>query len=139
MIAAPMLIVAANPHATRFFLRRRKSGGIEELADHADCADFLEMHGQRLSPLQTRGGRTMVKSDARLADEETEIFLRRVASEVDAALAENSTASLALVAPPHVLCRLRDLISPASRSRLVRELCEDVVQSGLKEIEALAA
>ncbi|MFT3723291.1 MAG: host attachment protein [Hyphomonadaceae bacterium] len=139
MPATPMLIVAANQHATRFFLRRRKAGGLEELVEEADCADFREMHGKRLDTLHTRKGRTMVKSHALCADEEMEMFLRRVAPQVDAVLAEYGSADLALIAPPHVLGMLRDFILPTSRSRLVLEVCKDVVHFSLKEIEAVAA
>lgn len=138
MVATPVLVVAANQRATRFFLRRRKAGGLEELTDRADCADFREMHGKRLNTLHTRKGRTMVKSHALCADEEMEIFLRRVAPEVDSVLAESGSAMLAIIAPPHVLGMLRDFISPASRSRLILEACKDVVQSSLGEIEAAA-
>ena len=135
MPATPMLVVTANQHATRFFLRRRRAAGLEELLDHADCADFREMHGKRLNTLHTCKGRSMVKSHSLCADEEMELFLRRVAPQVDAVLAQHASADLAIVAPPHVLAMLRDFISSASRSRLVLEVCKDVVQSSPGEIE----
>lgn len=139
MTVASMLVVAANRHAIRFFLRKRRTGGLEELVNYADCSDFREMHGKRFNTLHTRKGRTMVKSHASCADEEMEMFLRRAAPQVDAVLADYSSAGLALIAPAHVLGMLRDFISPASRSRLVLEVCKDVVQADLKEIEAIAA
>src|SRR5690242_2617701 len=138
MIATPILIVAANAHATRFFLRKRRAGGLKELVEYADCADFRETHGRLFDNLHTHKGRTMVKSHALCADEEMEMFLRRVAPQVDAALAEHASSKLALIAPPHVLGMLRDFISPASRSKLSLEVCKDVVQSGLREIDAVA-
>src|SRR5690349_11431114 len=107
MPATPMLVVAANQHATRFFLRQRKDAAFQELMDRADCTDFREMHGKQLDRLHTHKGRTMVKSHALCADEEMEMFLSRVAPQVDAVLAEHPSAHLALVAPPHVLGMLR--------------------------------
>jgi len=67
-----------------------------------------------------------------------EIFLSRVAAEVDGALNENAEADLALIAPAPVLRKLRDLISTASRTRLVLERCEDVVRASLEGIAAIA-
>ena len=138
MTSARVLIVVSNSHAARFFLRER-TGDLQELVERVESADFLDRHGKRVEQFETRGGRTMVKSYARCEDAEMEIFLSRVATEVDAALNENAEANLALVAPASVLRKLRDLISTASRTRLVLERCEDVVCASLKDIAAIAA
>jgi hypothetical protein len=138
MISAHVLVVASNSHAARFFLRKRAEG-LHELVERAECADFLDMHGKRVDQFEKRGGRTMVKAHARCEDAEMEIFLSRVAAEVDDALNENAEAALALIAPALVLRKLRDMISVASRSKLILERCEDVVCASLKDIAAIAA
>jgi protein required for attachment to host cells len=62
-------------------------------------------------------------------------FLRRVAAQIDSAVAGRRVGELVLCAPPRALGLLRDFISPATRKRLTAELVKDIVREPLDLID----
>ena len=136
MASFPALIVVADEHSSRLFLRRAAGTGLVELVEYADTADLREHDDPAPSALVRTGGRTRVKPQAQRTREELQIFMRHAASRVDQAMAAEHGASLAIVAPPLVLGYLRDFIASRTRDKLVHESCNDLIKLPAAEIDA---
>jgi protein required for attachment to host cells len=80
----------------------------------------------------------MVKSRNQRSEEELQLFLRRVAASADRALAEQACRSAAIIAPPHVLNVLRDLMDDKTRRKLASEMCADLVDADPAAVDSTA-
>ncbi len=131
----PICIVVANEHAARFFLRTKSRAALVELAEFAESSDFLDHDDARPSEFCRSGSRTMLKAKSRKGEEQLQVFLHRVASQIDTAVSNHETASLAICASPHVLGLLRDFIAAETRGRLVCELPVDKVSKSASALD----
>ncbi len=135
MASFPALIIAADEHSSRLFVRRSLHSPLVELIDYADTADLREHHPAPSVLIRT-DGRTRFKPRSQRSREELEIFLRHVATQIDHAMSAEQGVSLAIVAPPLVLGYLRDFIAAGTRSKLVHESYGDLVKSPIIKIDA---
>ncbi len=132
----PALILVADEHSARFFVRPSRTDAIVEKPDYAETADLLT-HGEHL-PCRTirTAGRLRVKPRSIRDQEELEIFLNRVADRANEAAVTEGIKGVAIVAPPPVMNGLRDFIASKTRERIVFETCHGMTHSSLAEIDA---
>lgn len=131
----PICIVVANEQASRFFLRAKPKAPLRELAEFADSSDFLDHEDARPSEFRRSGSRTMLKARSRKSEEQLQVFLRRVAGQIDLAVSRHEAEGLAICASPHVLGLLRDFIAEDTRVRLVYELPADKVRKSASALD----
>lgn len=132
----PTLIAVADEHSARVFVRLEPHGPLSEKLDYAETAD-LRAHGDPLpSALVRTGGRPRIKPRGERLREELDIFLRHVGSRIDEAVKAEHARSLAIVAPPFVLGKIRDYVSRWTREKLVCEACADLVNHTQGGIDA---
>lgn len=136
MTTHPALIVVADEHSARFFVRKSKASPIVERIDYAESSDLLQHGEQRPGGIIRVGGRARTKPRSMRSQEELEIFLRRVASRIDEATDMEGITGLAIVAPPQVMSGLRDFIAPSTRARIVHESCRGIASKTLSEIDS---
>lgn len=132
----PALILVADEHSARFFIRPSRMAAIVEKPDYAETADLLA-HGEHLpcSTIRTEG-RLRVKPRSIRDQEELAIFLHRVAERANEAAVTEGIKGVAIVAPPPVMNSLRDFIASKTRERIVFETCHGMAHSSLVEIDA---
>lgn len=136
MQSYPTLIAVADEHSARVFVRLEPHGPLSEKLDYTETAD-LRAHGDPLpSALVRTGGRPRIKPRAERLREELDIFLRHVGSRIDEAVKAEHARSLAIVAPPFVLGKIRDYVSHWTREKLVCESCADLVNQTQSGIDA---
>jgi protein required for attachment to host cells len=133
----PAIIVIANERASRILLWRRTPSAIEELLEFCESADFLEHTDSQPTEFSRKAGRVMLKARTKRQEELLNVFLRRVAAQVDMAVGRYHASRLVLLAPPLVLGRLRDLLTVSTRMKLVCELTEDQIDAPAAAIEGL--
>jgi hypothetical protein len=121
MHTPPILVVAANESASRVFLRSRNEDDLEELTEFAESADYLAHGDPRPAEFCRTNSRTMLRARSKRSEEQLQVFLRRVAVQIDLAAVAHQAGSLVISAPAHVLALLRDFVSTQTRSKLVYE------------------
>jgi protein required for attachment to host cells len=131
----PVLVVAADEHAARMFVRAGPEAALVERAEFADSADLLDRHDPHPSDLSRIHGRVVLKARAKKSEEELEGFVHRVAASIDRAVAATEAGSLAISAPPNVMRLLRDSISLKTRALLASEMCADLVREPTSAID----
>lgn len=131
------IIAIANEHSSRILVRRQNSAAVEDLVEFCESADFLEHSDIQPSELSRKAGRVALKARAKKQEELMDLFLRRVAAQVDLAVGRHNARRLVLLAPPPVLSRWRDLFTASTRTKLVCELAEDRIEAPLAAVEEL--
>lgn len=136
MAAYPALVVVADEHSARFFVRASPRAAMIEKTAYAESADLLE-HGEHLSSgIMRSGGRSRTKPRTLRSKEELEVFMRRVAALTDQAVATEKPVRLAIIAPPAVMNDLRDFMTATTRAHIAYETCEPMANQSLAEIDA---
>lgn len=135
----PAVIVVADEHSSRIFLRAGRGMPLTEKTEYADTADLSEHGARKPESLVRTGGRPRIKPRSERSREELEEFLKHVAGRVNEAMDIERGAALAIIAPPLILSQLRDYIDARTRTKLVCESCADAVRFTLAEADAAAA
>lgn len=133
----PTIVAIANEHASRVLVWRQNPAAIEDLVEFCESADFLEHSDIQPTEFSRKAGRVMLKARTKKQEELMDVFLRRVAAQVDLAVERYNARRLVLLAPPLVLGRLRDLLTTSTRTKLVREVTEDRIDAPAAAIEEL--
>jgi len=114
-------IVTADAHEARFFTERVRAGDVKEMVEQrmtANDAELAASHKQKASVHARHGEGRHGAGDGALAHEAERRFLRRVATLLTVSAGRGEFDRLVLMAPPHALGVLRQLLSPTVTARL---------------------
>lgn len=132
MASSTVWVVVADGGAARFFRRSDVHEPLEEMKS-------LAMRAESSLDAQQRPRRTDAVGRGRRASlhqHDEDVFLRRLAADIDRIAHDHSIAKLALCASPAALGRLRNDIAANTRRLLVCEIANDLIHERVDAIDA---